>query len=1242
MGDSASAVLDLHDVAPPVPTVLEDESKGEVRLGSEKTLAASVASEADPALPKISGAIVNGAFGDVEAILNDSEDAVNLRYDFLFQGDTESTPGVTSLIQAAAYPNPRIVELLLEHQADPNDQTPSGGSTPLLIAAEYGHIENFDILARAGGDVHYVSKSQQAVLYRAAYGGNAAMCAHILTYDNMDVDAREEDGVTALYTASENNHVDIVRLLLQDHQADPNISHNDGFTSLHFAAYNGNLENTKLLLEHKADPNKTRQTDGVTPLYLASQNGHTEVVQLLLDKGADVNIKCTDDGRPAIFIACENGHVQTMELLLKYTQDVSATETNGDGTALYYAARNGHLEVVKTLVEYGADVNIQCNDGFMPLHATSEKGHIDLVNWLLELGEGKLVNRNATADHNWSALQLAASNGRDEIVARLISDEQVDVTIRDDEGSTALSDAASQNHYKVMLHLLRTKAYSPEDPLKSKICLATSYEIPRVEGALSTFLGDLDENEDNSADIEPVVFWAVVNGKTELLEKCLQYEKWDVREWSQGQRAPLHVAARFGNSDMIKWLLQHGADISAHSGQDLTPMHVAAENGHRAAVEVFLDTCAKSLTASFPGDKTAQLQRIQLIINKNDDGESPLSLAVKGRQRMVEELLWEECRKFAKNSPGFKIPYSVEAGEVLEMAAQFERPGNEGTLLYLMEQGAKPNAATENWTVLHWAVYRSQPVLVWWLLSNGGHSKPKELSMAVEILKLKPNQTINNLLHNPPPILAHVANTNDDALVQAPSADSYHIPELQGTIVDFYRTGNEVEMHFNQQSLKEIIYGKGPQEIMVEARRQNHHDLEALKGFIKTGKGVQDETKAKGPSKSDNRNVTGTATAPKLGQKAAAETKGQAGKGQTEPTGEIRDDVTQERAFVGRREFRWVHVPVNDTKLAEDLVTRILADGVKTEKEHRELIAFLRESWTQLTAGGKKNYMKPEYSYYYVALHDTKSRDDDQVVSRKLNSPNTILVVGQLWLWVIDEKTIITAATDQSTGFVDIVFENMAFRENNGTFQRPKSVESMMEFMLGIQTELFIKDLNHIDSKSALDVFREHIRDMANGESGLYTDFVQSLKDEKSSANGNSPATQYHNILQEAELLREIKDIRDELNILIALAVDQETVWKQLFQLEDLDNRQFHACTPSLIKEDLEDMASEAKTVQESLDSLLDLKQKQASIKEAETGRKQAEDTGKQANTIMVFTVVTIIFVSSKTSEFPWMSILSC
>jgi hypothetical protein len=42
---------------------------------------------------------------------------------------------------------------------------------------------------------------------------------------------------------------------------------------------------------------------------------------------------------------------------------------------------------------------------------------------------------------------------------------------------------------------------------------------------------------------------------------------------------------------------------------------------------------------------------------------------------------------------------------------------------------------------------------------------------------------------------------------------------------------------------------------------------------------------------------------------------------------------------------------------------------------------------------------------------------------------------------------------------------------------------------------------------------------------------------------------------------------------------------------------------------------------------LLDLRQKQANISEAKSGREQAEETSKQGNTIPVFTVVTIIFV---------------
>jgi hypothetical protein len=45
----------------------------------------------------------------------------------------------------------------------------------------------------------------------------------------------------------------------------------------------------------------------------------------------------------------------------------------------------------------------------------------------------------------------------------------------------------------------------------------------------------------------------------------------------------------------------------------------------------------------------------------------------------------------------------------------------------------------------------------------------------------------------------------------------------------------------------------------------------------------------------------------------------------------------------------------------------------------------------------------------------------------------------------------------------------------------------------------------------------------------------------------------------------------------------------------------------------------------------MDLKQKQASLIEALYARESARDTARQGKTIIVFTVVTIIFVSSHT-----------
>jgi len=80
-----------------------------------------------------------------------------------------------------------------------------------------------------------------------------------------DVNARAEDGCTALILACRQGHTDVVRTLLEC-GAEAEIMDGYGWTALMWAAAStGDPEATKLLLEHGADL-ETRDQYGATPL----------------------------------------------------------------------------------------------------------------------------------------------------------------------------------------------------------------------------------------------------------------------------------------------------------------------------------------------------------------------------------------------------------------------------------------------------------------------------------------------------------------------------------------------------------------------------------------------------------------------------------------------------------------------------------------------------------------------------------------------------------------------------------------------------------------------------------------------------------------------------------------------------------------------------------------------------------------------------------------------------------------
>ncbi|PWY83629.1 hypothetical protein BO70DRAFT_396055 [Aspergillus heteromorphus CBS 117.55] len=220
---------------------------------------------------------------------------------------------------------------------------------------------------------------------------------------------------------------------------------------------------------------------------------------------------------------------------------------------------------------------------------------------------------------------------------------------------------------------------------------------------------------------------------------------------------------------------------------------------------------------------------------------------------------------------------------------------------------------------------------------------------------------------------------------------------------------------------------------------------------------------------------------------------------------------------------------------------------------------------------------------------------------------------------------------------------------------RPKSVDLMLELVVKTTTG-FLPDnkvqTSQTKTRSALEIFQESIRNVANQEATLFKQFEQYLTGtaETTEEKGGDPSfpslegdhrstysqpanktpgqsqesdqskTPFHDITREIKLLREVKDIRDELYILKSLVEDQSEVWKQAFKGGAANDQ------PNYLKVEIVEMAKEAADVQRAIDVLLDLKQKQANISEAKEAGEQTKHSSKQNDTIMVFTIVTIIF----------------
>jgi ankyrin repeat protein len=165
--------------------------------------------------------------------------------------------------------------------------------------------------------------------------------------------------------------------------ADINAKDNDGWTALQHAAKRGDVEIVRLLLENGADAN-ARSNDGGTSLMSAAKRDYIEIMKLLLEKGADINAKIENTGT-ALDFAAWAGQTNAIVFLLDHHADIEATNNFGS-TSLMDATAQGQTEAVKVLVARGANVNAEDTLGSSALDEANRIGNPVLVRILQQAG----------------------------------------------------------------------------------------------------------------------------------------------------------------------------------------------------------------------------------------------------------------------------------------------------------------------------------------------------------------------------------------------------------------------------------------------------------------------------------------------------------------------------------------------------------------------------------------------------------------------------------------------------------------------------------------------------------------------------------------------------------------------------------------------------------------------------------------------------------------------------------------
>jgi len=163
-------------------------------------------------------------------------------------------------------------------------------------------------------------------------------------------------------------------------------------------------------------------------MYFAANGRDLNGVQKLVRKGANVDGLYSSGGLvmngrsfhfTPLLLAARNGDMNMLRYLVQNGANVNRTGFPEQFTPLQLASFNGHFEVVRFLVERGADINLRNTTGATALSYAYGRGHLQIYNYLKDLGAIEFAPTQATQQPTSSPVQTAPTTQQANVAQQL-------------------------------------------------------------------------------------------------------------------------------------------------------------------------------------------------------------------------------------------------------------------------------------------------------------------------------------------------------------------------------------------------------------------------------------------------------------------------------------------------------------------------------------------------------------------------------------------------------------------------------------------------------------------------------------------------------------------------------------------------------------------------------------------------------------------------------------------------------